>query len=507
MTQLLNKLNNYQYNYDEINNIIDYLNTHTLPDTILNLPHKTKINKIRSFIKKANYFTVQDNSLYYREDEYDLKVVPREEINVLLDHLYKNDTNYIGIGIMKFYDKLSNHYLGITQKDVKNFLINEPIYHMSKPLRHHINKPILSSRPNERWAIDLIDLSKYSSKNRQYKYILSCIDYFSKKCWLRGLKVKTAEAVTNQMQNIIDSAGTRPDILQKDNGTEFQGQLNNWMQLNNIQSINTLSYSPQSNGLIENLNKNVRKIIRETFIRNNNTNWIDHLNEIEENKNTQTNNTTRFEPNEIWTQDGTINNKAVNVENKIKAKAERMLQNTTELNIGDYVRVNLSALQSSIRKMIKDGQKKDIIVKWSPEIYIIDNKLNKDNAHQYENYRYTLRLLDGTKLTTEINNNRPNVVRRPKRFFASDLLKVNGAIIQNNTITIRDANKLNAQNQQVIRQHQERERIIHNQAIPIIPPVAQPILHRVVYDRPEVQPRVFERRNRGQNNQLNNYVR
>ena len=49
----------------------------------------------------------------------------------------------------------------------------------------------------------------------------------------------------------------------------------------------TLSYTPQSNGLVENLNNQIRKILREMFLRNNNTIWYDKLKLVAKNKNNQ----------------------------------------------------------------------------------------------------------------------------------------------------------------------------------------------------------------------------
>jgi transposase InsO family protein len=48
----------------------------------------------------------------------------------------------------------------------------------------------------------------------------------------------------------------KPHIIQSDNGSEFKNYYTiNWYKENDIQYIFTLPYAPESNGLIENFNK------------------------------------------------------------------------------------------------------------------------------------------------------------------------------------------------------------------------------------------------------------
>jgi len=117
---------------------------------------------------------------------------------------------------------------------------------------------------------------------------------------LRPLTEKKSVLVCKALQSIKEEAGTVCIILQKDNGGEFQGKVNNWLKDNHIEYRNTLSYSPQSNGMIENTNKQIRRMIREVFIRENTLNWVRYLNAICENKNNQKSSTTKFTPNQLW---------------------------------------------------------------------------------------------------------------------------------------------------------------------------------------------------------------
>jgi transposase InsO family protein len=315
---------------------------------------------------------------------------------------------------------------------------------MSRNTHHIINKPILATAPNERWAIDLVDMNRYQDKNKEYRYILTCIDHFSRYVWARPLKLKESQEVTEAMQDICSKAGVYCKILMRDNGKEFDGHLTTWIEEHNITGIKTLSYSPQSNGLIENFNNQLRKMLRELMIRNKNLVWYNKLDLCCSIKNKQKNGTTKQRPIDIWndlpyeTQNKDLH---LPVAQRIKAKAKKnVLKNKTqEFTVGDYVRVKLSQLYSQIRQMVKQGDKKYIVVKYSPEIYEIDRILKPDHEG-YEKLRYTLKDLDGNILLTQQKMNNPNKPREQKRFFASDFLKVNKEDIPNDVVKVDDKN-------------------------------------------------------------------
>jgi hypothetical protein len=61
-----------------------------------------------------------------------------------------------------------------------------------------------------------------------------------------------------------------------------------------------LSYSPESNGLVEGRNKLVQNILREIMIRTNSRKWTRHLQTTANLLNSQMNGTTERTPDSIW---------------------------------------------------------------------------------------------------------------------------------------------------------------------------------------------------------------
>jgi IS30 family transposase len=128
---------------------------------------------------------------------------------------------------------------------------------------------VMSTSPNERYVNVVSYASANGGINEGYKFILTVVDFISRKVFLRPLKSQTAVNVRNQLINIVAETKTYPKIIACDNGSEFKGETLAWMKEHNIQVIDILSYSPESAGLVEGTNKKVRNVLREILIRTN----------------------------------------------------------------------------------------------------------------------------------------------------------------------------------------------------------------------------------------------
>jgi hypothetical protein len=312
-------------------------------------------------------------------------VIPDGERNGVLLKIYKDLKQGVGQGIDIFYNRVRDKYLNVKRKDVSDFLKSQKVYQITRPQQHIENKPVLATSPNERYGIDCINMVSYASSNggvdRGIKFISTVVDYFSREVWLRPLQTQTAVNVRNALVNIVQETTTYPKIIQADNSSEFKAETSKWMSDNNIVYIKTLSYSPESNGLVEGKNKIVRKILREIMIRQNSRNWTNFLQICAELINTRRNGTTKENPNNIWRGghelQGEKNSAVIRLHEK---RITNSIKNNTteEYKINDYVRVKMSTLYSSVRKIIKSGDKKLLVVNYSPTLYQIDSILNKD---------------------------------------------------------------------------------------------------------------------------------
>ena len=128
-------------------------------------------------------------------------------------------------GIQQFYASVERRYLAITKADVQRFLQTQTDHQLGRPLKPHLNSPIVASRPNERWQVDLIVLNAWHPGTRfRYRYILNVVDVFSRKVWARPIVRKTAEYAALAMFSVFEETATRPYIIQTDNGPEFDAE-------------------------------------------------------------------------------------------------------------------------------------------------------------------------------------------------------------------------------------------------------------------------------------------
>ena len=81
----------------------------------------------------------------------------------------------------------------------------------------------------------LVDVQNLSRCNKGYKYLLMCIDIFSKYAWVVPLKTKQRQELVKAFQAIL-SSGRKPSKLQTDQGTEFLNRVfQKFLRDNNIE--------------------------------------------------------------------------------------------------------------------------------------------------------------------------------------------------------------------------------------------------------------------------------
>ena len=118
----------------------------------------------------------------------------------------------------------------MVKQQLINTFINE-IYSKPPKKNYETNKTLLKSI-DETWSADLLQMDDYGVKNnRDYKYILTVIDNFSKFGWTIPLKNKFAEAFSN----IINNSQRKPKLLETDDGKEFTNKMFiEFLKLNDI---------------------------------------------------------------------------------------------------------------------------------------------------------------------------------------------------------------------------------------------------------------------------------
>ena len=408
----------------------------------------------------------------------------------ILNQIYDDDKLGLGTGLDQFYYQVCSQYIGIKRAKVRAFLRSQGNYQISRPIKKAVNQPILSKTPNEIWGMDItymnylqiltkknaegereprvIDPRTFGVENVEKKltknlnqfnddgtkgYILTVVDFFSKKVWARALTDNNAEQVLEAFKSISNETQppTYPHILITDNGKEFSNEnIKQYCREHQIQQRLATSYKPTTNGLTERMNREIRKKIKAGFIKNNNLEWVSHLQTYCDNINNQRQSTTGYKPIELWKAgykpvkksrlpnpdlkpNDFSNDKELRqrIEARIVNKASAILKNQRikKLQVGDKVRIKLTAIDSKYRKRNKDGmEKKKTAVTYSPKIYeiskLVNDKETPNNEYQsndpFKRLKYYLKYQDSSGEWKELGTQKGNHFQ-PTSFFRSDL--------------------------------------------------------------------------------------
>ena len=123
----------------------------------------------------------------------------------------------------------------ISRKQVQDWLSQQDIYTLRKPARRHYKRSrVIVPGIDAQFQADLVDVQNLSRFNKGYKYLLTCIDIFSKYAWVVPLKTKQGQELVKAFQTIL-SSGRKPNKLQTDQGTEFLNRVfQKFLRENNI---------------------------------------------------------------------------------------------------------------------------------------------------------------------------------------------------------------------------------------------------------------------------------
>lgn len=438
MSKLMKTLNNIFYDEEILKEFRKYL---TNKNTYNNEKYYAKFQK-----QPFNQFQLLNNEIVYKP--MNLIVIENEkQKEEVLNKLFNDDTNSYGKGVVAFYKYVSTKYINITRDDINKYLSTKGFYQMSQSITKRINKPIISKYPNQMWGIDLIDMNEYIKSNMKWRYIMTVVDIFSRKVFLTKLKLKEAIQTRNSLEQLINNVGVSPNYLLSDNGNEWLGEFSEYCKDNDIKQIFTRSYSPEANGVVERMNKEIRKIIKAFFIRNGNQQWYDILDKVADNKNATFNSTVKNTPNTIWSPDKEDIPRTlpeVFAENNPKLKAKLSLikraikkiekfKEEDNYSVGEIVRVKMSSIFTNVRRLVKEGNTKQIVVTYTPELFIVNRVISPRNK-LLERKRYLLENADGKILSKN---------GAVQQYYASELLRFDGKNADDINVDMNMALKLN----------------------------------------------------------------
>ena len=174
-----------------------------------------------------------------------------------------------------------------------------PAYTLHKPvIKKYPRRRVEISKPKLQYIADLVDIQKYSSQNDGFKYLLTCIDGFSKVADVIPLKNKSGPIVANALAAIFKKRG-HPKFFQTDQGTEFFNKHVAQM----LKSFGDIKHFHTNSELkaviVERFNQTIMRRLARYMTHNNSKRFIDDLNQIVENYNNTWHSSIKMSPNSV----------------------------------------------------------------------------------------------------------------------------------------------------------------------------------------------------------------
>ena len=260
-----------------------------------------------------------------------------------------------------------------------NKILSEELH---KPKRkNYPRRKIIVNYINEIFAADLVEMQKFAKLNKGYRYLLTCIDIFSKFAWVIPLKDKKGITIKNALEKIFKQR--KPKFLWTDKGKEFYNkQVQDLLNENNIKLYST-NNSEIKSAVIERFNRTFKNMMYKKFTENNNTIFYNILDELVNNYNNKYHSTIKMTP--IEGSEKVNENKIKNIYNFEKTNKPG------KFKIGDRVRLSLE----------KNIFEKSYETNWTEEIFEIYD-IKYSNVPYYYLKDLNNEKLDGTFYEQEL---------------------------------------------------------------------------------------------------------
>ena len=280
-------------------------------------------------------------------------------------------------------------------------------------------------RPLYRYIIDLYQIptkiAEAAAENghTKYKYVLMCVDHFSKYLWGVLIENKEAETILKEVELIFNHFG-QPEIFHSDNGKEFKNTLlKNYCENKKIKIIQGKPFHPRSQGAIERLNCFIGESFSLAFNEFQEKKETGNRFELEKilkafvnSHNNNVHSVTGEKPNRLILINDEVKIEEVNkkIKSYYEKKNSRINKKTLKVGMKVYIIGDVMVSKNNI-VLTKSSSKKNVIRKKGEKKYIkiaaIIKDTNQIQANKVEVIIHGGKLLEGMKMneTYQIETN------------------------------------------------------------------------------------------------------
>ncbi len=299
---------------------------------------------------------------------------------------YYNDPKFNGSfgGKERFYRAVKAKHPNVSRKVVNKYLRGDDAFTLHVP----VQKPRKFRRIYTKgiaycYNLDLIDMTHLANENKGYKWIINCIDTFSKKMWCFKTKNKKGKTVTDALKRLLTT--NRPQKIETDGGTEFlNSHFKALLKRLKIKIYNV--YSDRKCAIVERANRTLKGRMYRMFTARGSHVWYNILDQLVDSYNNSYHRSIKRTPNQVNSSNETEVRKVLYPVDTRRTRARK-----GKFKIGDSVRIT--------RK--KSIFQKGYLQTWSYEIFYI-SEVRKTNPVTYGIRDLTKEPIKGSFYESEI---------------------------------------------------------------------------------------------------------
>jgi Integrase core domain len=307
---------------------------------------------------------------------------------------------------------------GIKKKTVADFLKQQPDYQVMQAKKKEKKTNTMVRYKPGYIQIDLIDVTPLESD--EAKYLLTCVDIFTRKLWAFPLQNKSSDDVAKQLSKLVKEYKFLTTI-QSDNGKEFQGRVAALLDRNNIKHILSAPGNPTTNAYVERANGTIKRALY-AYLQRTGEDPIPDLQDFVDTINLVPNATTKVVP-EVAVLPKYHDKISTNISNYANKK-NTGTSSQKEFNVGDKVRILLEkdkGQTATFKNKLKSS--KGYLPRWSFDVYTIIKKTVPKSPYSVPQY-----YLDKSKAT---NSKTGEIIK--DRYNPSDLLLIDDSKTKSET--------------------------------------------------------------------------
>jgi len=233
-------------------------------------------------------------------------------------------------------NQIFNYYGGhIPLSRIKTILSGIEGYTLHKEYHEQPRNITYKHFKRYQFQMDLVEISQFSTQNDGVRYLLNCIDIFTRYAFVRPLKDKTAKTVLDAFKSILVEAGEKPLILVMDKGTEFTNRL--FKAFCDEQKIKL--FNPQASihaAFVERFNRTLQMLIYKYMTERETNRYIDVLQSLVETYNNRRHRMINMTPKEA---EENKNEEHLTLNLIQQKQLENVKRKKPKYEIGSYVRI------------------------------------------------------------------------------------------------------------------------------------------------------------------------